>query len=70
MTRQSGGIQAAKLIKERLGEDFYRKIGKLGGTKSKGGGFTNNPELARIAGARGGSISRRGRRKDEKQDAE
>lgn len=45
--------------------DFYRKIGHLGGSAPhKGGkGFAANRELARIAGAVGGRISRRGKEK-------
>ena len=39
--------------------DFYKKIGRIGGKNSTTGGFAANPELARIAGAKGGRISRR-----------
>jgi len=39
--------------------DFYKKIGKIGGENGKTGGFASNHELARIAGAKGGRISRR-----------
>ena len=46
----SGGLKAAETNKLMHGPDFYRRIGKIGGTKSRGGGFTNNPELARLAG--------------------
>ena len=41
--------------------DFYKKIGSIGGKKGTTGGFYANRELARIAGAKGGSISRRGK---------
>lgn len=54
-----GGINAAKTNKKKYGSDFYRKIGVLGGLKSKGGGFAANPELAREAGRKGGKASRR-----------
>lgn len=54
-----GGKNAAKTNKERYGEDFYAKIGSLGGTKGRTGGFFANRELARIAGSKGGRISRR-----------
>lgn len=54
-----GGKHAAKTNKKRHGSDFYQKIGKLGGAKSRGGGFASNRELAREAGRRGGSASRR-----------
>lgn len=39
--------------------DFYKKIGRIGGQNGNTGGFAANHELARIAGARGGRISRR-----------
>ena len=58
-----GGVKAGKTNKERHGEDFYRKIGKLGGAKSKGGSFNRDPELARRAGRLGGLASRRGKAK-------
>jgi len=54
-----GGVHAAKTNKERHGEDFYVRIGAIGGKKSRGGGFAANPELARIAGRKGGSVSKR-----------
>lgn len=54
-----GGKQAAVTNKQRYGVDFYRMIGHKGGQISKGGGFTQNSELARIAGAKGGRASRR-----------
>lgn len=39
--------------------DFYAKIGRKGGQNGRTGGFAANPALARIAGAKGGRISRR-----------
>lgn len=39
---------------------FMQGIGGKGGRNGHTGGFASNPELARIAGAKGGSISRRG----------
>lgn len=38
---------------------MYQVIGAIGGKKGKTGGFWANRELARIAGAKGGRISRR-----------
>ena len=55
-----GGIKASKTNKRIHGRNFYKKIGKMGGTISRGGGFTDK-ELARRAGAKGGKISKRGR---------
>ena len=48
-----GGVLAAKTNKERYGTDFYKKIGQVGGKKSRNGGFAANPELAREAGRKG-----------------
>lgn len=53
-----GGRKAAQRNKELYGPDFYVKVGKLGGAKSRGGGFAKNPELAREAGRKGGLKSR------------
>ncbi|MFO0955601.1 MAG: KGG domain-containing protein [Candidatus Saccharibacteria bacterium] len=49
-----GGRKAAETNKKRYGKAFYVRIGAIGGKKSTGGGFAANPELARIAGAKGG----------------
>jgi len=54
-----GGKLAAKKNKTKYGADFYARIGAIGGKKGHTGGFAANPELARIAGAKGGRISRR-----------
>lgn len=56
-----GGKKAGKTTKQRYGNDFYQKIGAKGGAKSRGGGFTYNPELASIAGKKGGQVSKRGK---------
>lgn len=65
-----GGIKASMSNKRRHGKDFYSKIGKLGGQKSRGGGFASKivgddgltgPERAKIQGKIGGQLSRRGR---------
>jgi general stress protein YciG len=54
-----GGMKAAATNKAKHGSDFYAKIGAKGGKNGHTGGFAANPELARVAGARGGRISRR-----------
>lgn len=56
---KTGGKKAAEKNKAKYGSDFYAKIGAIGGKKGTTGGFAANPELARIAGAKGGRISRR-----------
>jgi general stress protein YciG len=56
---KTGGMSAAATNKAKYGADFYAKIGSIGGKKGHTGGFAANPELARMAGAKGGRISRR-----------
>ena len=56
-----GGIKASIRNKERHGEDFYKIIGAKGGKKGHTGGFASNPALARLAGKKGGKISKRGK---------
>lgn len=55
----AGGKQASITNKKKYGADFYAKIGAKGGKNGKTGGFYANRELARIAGKKGGQISRR-----------
>jgi hypothetical protein len=66
---KTGGAKAAKTNKERHGEDFYNRIGSIGGKLGKTGGFASTKvgpdgltgkERARLAGKKGGSISKRG----------
>ena len=59
---KEGGKKTAATIKAKHGEDFYRLIGSIGGKNGNTGGFYQNRELARIAGAKGGEISRRKKR--------
>lgn len=54
-----GGKAAAATNKRKYGPDFYGKIGALGGKKGHTGGFYADRELARLAGATGGRISKR-----------
>lgn len=65
-----GGRKARETNYKKYGPDFYRRIGSKGGQNGNTGGFAANPELAKIAGAKGGSISRRrpaGTRKKDKE---
>lgn len=58
---KAGGVAAAKTNKAKYGDDFYGRIGAIGGKRGTTGGFYANRELARIAGAKGGKKSRRGK---------
>lgn len=57
-----GGKAAAATNKAKYGPDFYAQIGRKGGKIGRTGGFYANRELARIAGAKGGKVSRRPKR--------
>lgn len=65
-----GGRQAAATNKERHGDDFYKRIGSIGGKNSKNGGFASYREChcelienvhfyQQCAGKKGGTVSRR-----------
>ena len=62
---KEGGRKASIVIKEKHGEDFYKRIGSKGGKSGdhSKSGFASNPELAREAGRKGGKKSRRGKSK-------
>lgn len=70
-TRQ-GGLKARNTNIEKYGKDFYRNIGRLGGSHGHHGGFASETvgkdgltgrERSKIAGAKGGKISKRGKSK-------
>lgn len=58
-----GGLKAAAANKAK-DPDFYKKLGKKGGSAHSKGGFAylakNDPEQLRELGAKGGTKSRRG----------
>lgn len=56
---KAGGQKAAATNKARHGKDFYKHIGTRGGKAGHTGGFYANPELARLAGRKGGLTSSR-----------
>lgn len=58
---REGGLKAAKANLER-DPDFYKKIGHIGGSawSDKLKGFAANPALAKEAGRKGGSKTKRG----------
>lgn len=60
----AGGRAAAATNKLKYGANFYAIIGAKGGKRGHTGGFFANRELARVAGAKGGTISRRTKRVD------
>ena len=68
-----GGRKAYLTNIAKHGRDFYAKIGQMGGRRSCNGGFASDKvgpdgltgrQRARVAGSKGGKISRRGPRKD------
>jgi hypothetical protein len=68
----AGGKAAAATNRAKYGQDFYSKIGAVGGKLGKTGGFANDTvvgvdgltgrERARIAGAKGGKKSKRSKK--------
>lgn len=56
----TGGRKASETNRRRYGEDFYKRIGAIGGRNGHTGGFTSNPALARVAGGKGGKRSKSG----------
>lgn len=69
---KEGGQKAAKTNKEKYGSDFYARMGRKGGQNGHTGGFASTTpgadgmtgsQRAKIAGAKGGKISRRGKAK-------
>ena len=57
----TGGLKTAQTNKVKYGEDYYQRIGAIGGTKSRTGGFAFSRELAIRAGRLGGS-ARKGKK--------
>ena len=57
---KAGGIKAAATNRAKSGAEFYARIGQKGGQNGHTGGFAANRALARIAGAKGGRLSKRG----------
>lgn len=58
-----GGKRAAAANKRFHGDDFYKRIGSLGGQKKVKKGFAMmSPEKIREAGKKGGTNSRRGKK--------
>jgi general stress protein YciG len=66
---KAGGMKAAATNKAKYGSAFYANIGAKGGALGRTGGFFANRELARVAGQKGGRISRRTKSTDAKSSA-
>lgn len=54
-----GGKKSSLLIKQKHGDDFFKKIGAKGGANGNTGGFFGDSERAKLAGAKGGAMSKR-----------
>lgn len=72
-----GGKKASEKVKEKYGQDFYIEIGRKGGKNGNSGGFASGKvgkdgltgrERAKIVGAKGGRISKRGAAKPKIKD--
>lgn len=70
---KAGGQKAAKTNIEKYGKDFYRENGRKGGRNGHLGGFASEVigrdgltgwQRAKIAGRKGGTISRRVKSKE------
>lgn len=68
MQTKEGGIKLAKTIRDKYGNNYWVEIGRKGGQIGRTGGFASEKvgadgmtgkERARVAGAKGGSISKR-----------
>ena len=64
-----GGRKAYLTNISKYGADYYANLGQIGGRRSRNGGFASRkvgvdgltgPQRARLAGQKGGKISRRG----------
>lgn len=62
-SKRAAGLKAKRTILAEHGEQYYARIGKIGGsrTDTKPKGFEADRALARRAGAKGGAASRRSR---------
>lgn len=58
---KAGGLKTAETNKRKYGNDWYAKIGAIGGRVSTTGGFASSHELAVEAGRKGGMTSKRGK---------
>lgn len=60
---KEGALKAKKTIIKLHGRNFFKNIGQKGGQVCCPKGFALNPELAKVAGQKGGKVSKRGKAK-------
>lgn len=60
---QEGAVKASTIIKRKHGEDFYKRIGSMGGKLGGGKGGFNDRALASRAGKIGGKMGGKRSRK-------
>lgn len=62
-SRRNAGLKARNTIIAKHGDNYYARIGKIGGsqTDTRPKGFEADRALARRAGAKGGAAARRNR---------
>jgi len=63
---KKGGEKTKITIYKKYGKEHFKKIGAIGGRKCVPKGFAKNPTLARLAGMKGGKVSKRGKANNEK----
>lgn len=72
---KEGALKARETNLKRHGKNFYRNIGRIGGKNGTTGGFASSVvgqdgltgiERAKVAGSKGGKISKRGKSKKSK----
>ena len=72
---KAGGIKAARTNRRLYGREFYQNIGRMGGKNGHTGGFASEEigadgltgyERAKLAGQKGGKLSKRGPSKKKK----
>ena len=69
---KAGGLKARETNLKLHGNDFYKRIGSMGGKAGDPSkkGFASSIERAKKAGAKGGKISKRGPAKKHKAEAD
>lgn len=66
---KAGSLKAKETLYKKYGKDYFVNMGRIGGKLGHTGGFaTTNKNgehmLAKLAGAKGGKISKRGKAKN------